>query len=115
MLRVQLRVAPSQSKHKLYIGNIPRELSKEAFKAQLDAVVRGAAFFAHPPTCLQSLALVPLFFVSLLVLFVDSGGCHAHCLHSHALHCPMHLVGLTVHVCDGPHRIAGWVLQLVRG
>ena len=47
---VQLRVAPSQSKHKLYIGNIPRELSKEGFKEQLDAVVRGAAFPAWP-TC----------------------------------------------------------------
>ncbi|KAK9905524.1 hypothetical protein WJX75_001554 [Coccomyxa subellipsoidea] len=36
-----LRVAPSQSKHKLYVGNIPRELSKDALKEQLDAVVKG--------------------------------------------------------------------------
>ena len=34
-------MAPSQSKHKLYIGNIPKDLNKEAFKEQLDAVVKG--------------------------------------------------------------------------
>ena len=39
---LQLRVAPSQSKHKLYIGNIPKDLNKETFKEQLDAVVKGA-------------------------------------------------------------------------
>ncbi|EIE23761.1 RNA-binding domain-containing protein [Coccomyxa subellipsoidea C-169] len=36
-----LRVAPSQSKHKLYVGNIPRDLSKDTLKAELDAVVKG--------------------------------------------------------------------------
>ena len=35
-------MAPSQSKHKLYIGNIPKDLSKEAFREQLDAVAKGA-------------------------------------------------------------------------
>ncbi|CAL8471852.1 g11394 [Coccomyxa elongata] len=36
-----IRVAPSQSKHKLYLGNIPRDLSKEGLKEQLDAIVKG--------------------------------------------------------------------------
>jgi hypothetical protein len=41
MSGAQLRVAPSQSKHKLYIGNIPRELTKEQLREQLDAAVKG--------------------------------------------------------------------------
>ena len=38
-------MAPSQSKHKLYLGNIPRDLSKDGLKEQLDAVVKGEPFF----------------------------------------------------------------------
>ena len=58
---MQLRVATSQSKHKLYIGNIPKDLNKDTFKAQLDAVVKGERFCSYlspsacsPPACLMS-------------------------------------------------------------
>ena len=38
---LQLRVAPSQSKHKLYVGNIPKELTTETLKQELSAVTKG--------------------------------------------------------------------------
>ncbi|CAK0783223.1 hypothetical protein CVIRNUC_006422 [Coccomyxa viridis] len=36
-----LRVAPSQSKHKLYVGNIPKELTRDTLKEQISAVAKG--------------------------------------------------------------------------
>ncbi|KAK9814368.1 hypothetical protein WJX72_004657 [[Myrmecia] bisecta] len=36
-----LRVMPSQSKNKVYLGNIPKTMSKEELKAALDAHVKG--------------------------------------------------------------------------
>ena len=42
---MQLRVAPSQSKHKLYVGNIPKELNKDSLKEELSAVCKGEALF----------------------------------------------------------------------
>lgn len=38
---LQLRVAPSQSKHKLYVGNIPKELTTDTLKQELSAVTKG--------------------------------------------------------------------------
>jgi len=38
----QLRVAPSQSKHKLYVGNLPKDMSKEDLQATLAPLVKGA-------------------------------------------------------------------------
>lgn len=43
MFVMQLRVAPSQSKHKLYVGNIPKELNKDSLKEELSAVCKGEA------------------------------------------------------------------------
>ena len=43
----QLRVAPSQSKHKLYVGNIPKELTRDTLKEQISAVAKGQAPFLH--------------------------------------------------------------------
>ncbi|CAL5220907.1 g3002 [Coccomyxa viridis] len=36
-----LRVAPSQSKHKLYVGNIPKELTTDTLKQELSSAVKG--------------------------------------------------------------------------
>ena len=38
---MQLRVAPSQSKHKLYVGNIPKELNKDTLKEEVSKVAKG--------------------------------------------------------------------------
>lgn len=45
-----MRVAPSQSKHKLYVGNLPKDMSKEDLEAVLQPLVKGAprAFAALP-------------------------------------------------------------------
>lgn len=40
---VQVRLAPSQSKNKLYIGNVPKTWSKERWDEELNRHVRGAA------------------------------------------------------------------------
>jgi hypothetical protein len=40
---LQLRVLPSQSKHKLYIGKLPRDYTKESLEADLKKHVKGAA------------------------------------------------------------------------
>ena len=47
MWGAQLRVAPSQSKHKLYVGNIPKELTRDTLKEQISAVAKGEAPFLH--------------------------------------------------------------------
>ena len=39
---VQVRVAPSQSKHKLYVGNLPKDMSKDDLEAVLQPLVKGA-------------------------------------------------------------------------
>lgn len=44
---VQLRVAPSQSKHKLYVGNVPKELTKDTLKEELSAVAKGEPPASH--------------------------------------------------------------------
>ncbi|KAK9837452.1 hypothetical protein WJX81_003692 [Elliptochloris bilobata] len=36
-----LRVAPSQSKHKLYVGNVPKDMSKDDLQAMLQPLVKG--------------------------------------------------------------------------
>ena len=38
----QVRVAPSQSKHKLYVGNLPKDMSKDDLEAVLQPLVKGA-------------------------------------------------------------------------
>ena len=35
-------MAPSQSKHKLYVGNLPKDMSKEELEAVLQPLVKGA-------------------------------------------------------------------------
>lgn len=47
----QLRVAPSQSKHKLYVGNIPKELTRDTLKEQISAVAKGESFLHGVPCC----------------------------------------------------------------
>ena len=59
---LQLRVAPSQSKHKLYVGNIPKELTRDTLKEQISAVAKGEApFLQHTqlsqPRCPPGLCL----------------------------------------------------------
>ncbi len=39
---MQLRFAPSQSKHKLYVGNLPKDMSKDDLQAVLHPLVKGA-------------------------------------------------------------------------
>ena len=54
---MQLRVAPSQSKHKLYVGNIPKELTTDTLKQELSAVAKGETVLPlrTPMTELRSL------------------------------------------------------------
>ena len=47
---LQLRVAPSQSKHKLYVGNIPKELTTDTLKQELSSAVKGETHSARPWT-----------------------------------------------------------------
>ena len=37
------RIQPSQAKHKLFVGGIPHELSREDVKAELDMSVKGGS------------------------------------------------------------------------
>ena len=39
----RVRIQPSQAKHKLFIGGIPHELSREELKDMLDPIVKGEA------------------------------------------------------------------------
>ncbi len=45
---LQLRVAPSQSKHKLYVGNIPKELTTDTLKQELSSAIKGETHAARP-------------------------------------------------------------------
>jgi hypothetical protein len=38
---VQIRVLPSQSKNRLYLGNLPKTISKEELEAQVRAATKG--------------------------------------------------------------------------
>ena len=51
MWGLQLRVAPSQSKHKLYVGNIPKELTRDTLKEQISAVAKGETPLCGAPSC----------------------------------------------------------------
>ena len=39
---VQIRVLPSQSKNRLYLGNLPKTITKDELDAQVRAATKGA-------------------------------------------------------------------------
>lgn len=41
VLLLQVRMAPSQAKHKLFVGNIPKAYTQEEVERQLNLVVKG--------------------------------------------------------------------------
>ena len=53
-----MRLAPSQSRSKLYIGNVPKLWSKDRWEEELNKHVRGAACYFT--TFLTSLSAAPL-------------------------------------------------------
>ena len=60
----QLRFQPSQSKNKLYLGNIPKDMMKDAIHAKLDEHIKGSYFarslLLPDITAAQSLTLVSI-------------------------------------------------------
>lgn len=43
----QIRVLPSQSKNRLYLGNLPKTMSKDELEAQVRAATKGALLCTH--------------------------------------------------------------------
>ena len=48
---MQLRMAPSQAKHKLFVGNIPKAYNQDEVKRQLEQHVKGASIRVSAISC----------------------------------------------------------------